>query len=317
MNLEIPKNLTQEGQGKKTIPDEKTKEWEKRRKYIETRRVDSPEYAEKLEKMIQIEEKVEGRVELDREEIVFLYEVDSRIPDGSMEEGFQRNFWVKRYRKERNVENDIMNIFECSKDAIAQNKEEINEKTKVYVGELFEGIFQKGIKNIYTSFPEGKIIQTELKVGGKTSDEIRKEVQLEGNAGDLLKEVYTEKPKLEEKEENIRLAMIRVIDLGFHTEFISVEEIIKKAETLGLSLCPIEAAFFLKVRDYRQKLKVIVKAAGGDESNNTNIFVADSEWNASDKQLIHYLAGYPGQSKDAVENSYNDELVFCIRKSLS
>ena len=67
---------------------------------------------------------------------------------------------------------------------LARNSNEINDLTKVYVGKLEPGIFEKiqqyNVEHVYTSFPEGKIRREKLMVGGKTKDQLKQEITQNG-----------------------------------------------------------------------------------------------------------------------------------------
>ena len=122
---------------------------------------------------------------------------------------------------------------------------EINNDTKAYVGKLESGIFStlqnQGIEHIYTNFPEGRIRQNRVAIGGKTPIELQqdlrsKEFNVTIDAKDMI-----ENPDFitQENTENIDLVYLKVADLGL-TGIVRTDEIYERAKQLGLDLCPSE-----------------------------------------------------------------------------
>lgn len=214
---------------------------------------DGKSYEKKTEDMkhlTEIEKKIKEGKELAKDDLIFLYEIDSPIEYF----GYQRDSHIKEIRKTRNIEQDMPIIFECSPKQIARRPEKINENTKAYVGKLERGIFnliqQYNLEHIYTSFPEGKISIAEASLGGQSEEQIINELeareQLAKNnkykiyilddAKSMLKnkEFYTLKNK-----EQVKLVKLKVRDLGF-PDGATTKEMYKKAEEFGLELCPPE-----------------------------------------------------------------------------
>lgn len=133
--------------------------------------------SENMKKLTEIEKKTKSNQKLNKEDLLFLYEIDSPI-EGF---GYQRDPRIEEIRSQRNPKEDAPVVFECAPEEIAFSQEEITENTKAYVGPLFPGIFQKDIENIYTSFPERRIECGEMKVGGLTKEELEKEIKNKRN----------------------------------------------------------------------------------------------------------------------------------------
>jgi hypothetical protein len=196
-----------------------------------------------MKRLTSIDNKNKKGEHLIKEDLVFLYEIDSEI-EGF---GYQRDPRIKESRDQRNPQEDMPIVFECEKDQIAHNIKEISKDTKAYVGPLVPGIFDKlqkyNIENIYTSFPEGKIRKENIEIGGKSTDELiqemrEKKINISDHAMDMLKS--KEFTVLEESESAV-LIRLKVGDLGFPKgKCPTTDEIYKRIEELGLELCPAE-----------------------------------------------------------------------------
>ncbi|MEK7097810.1 MAG: hypothetical protein AAB906_03110, partial [Patescibacteria group bacterium] len=216
---------------------------------------DGPKYEKRagdMKLLTEIEQKTKQNQLLTKNELLFLYEVNSKI-EGF---GYQRDPRIKELRADRNSNEDMLVIFECTADQIAHNPNEINEDTRAYVGDLVPGIFnlvQKyDIENVYTSFPEGRIKRESLEIGGKSAKELEKElkeknIQISDYAKDILKSKDFTALK---NPEEIKMVRLTVRDLGFKRG-ATTEEIYKRAKELGLELCPAEVGpnYRLKYQD--------------------------------------------------------------------
>lgn len=208
--------------------------------------------------LTEIEAKTKQNQKLTRDELVFLYEIDSKI-EGF---GYQRDPRIKELRDQRkaNIKEDAAIFFECSPEEVAWKQEYITEKTKAYVGELFQGIFQKGIEHIYTSFPEGRIEKADIEIGGLTEEEL--EIKIENKKDEqgrnYISSSYAERmmkspdfaASIKERLKNlesINLVRLKVRDLGF-TKNPTTDELYERAEEFGLELCPAETGPHLRLK---------------------------------------------------------------------
>jgi len=115
--------------------------------------------------LTEIEKKSKNGQELTKDELIFLYEIDSPI------EGFgynnEKDPRIEQIRKTRKLEIDALIVFECEQSQIAYNQKDITENTRVYIGEWNMEIFQKirnypNIKHLFESFPDKKIFMQTL-----------------------------------------------------------------------------------------------------------------------------------------------------------
>ena len=207
-----------------------------------------------MKQLTAIDKKVKAGKELTKDDLIFLYEIDSKI-EGF---GYQRDLRIKELRGKRNPIEDAPIVLDCKQEEIANFKENINENTKGYIGNLEPGIFEAlpdGIENIYTAFPEGKIRRENVIIGGKTSKELagelkKKKINVSSYAEDMLKSKdFTVSQSLE----SLTLVRLKVKDLGFTRE-PTTDEIYAKEKKLGLELCPAEVGPHLRLQYEDQPL---------------------------------------------------------------
>ena len=188
-----------------------------------------------------IERKMQEGEKLDRNELIFLYEIDSSI-EGF---GYHEDPRIKELQSQRNPETDMLIILECNPEQIARSVDQINQNTKAYVGELVPGIFQKlpdNIEHIYTSFPERIIRREKAEIGGKSPEQLQNEMEQAGiKISSYAKEMMESSDFTTLKNpEDINLIQLSVADLGIDKSHPTTDEIYARIEELGLELCPAE-----------------------------------------------------------------------------
>jgi hypothetical protein len=187
--------------------------------------------------LTKLEAKQENNKPLTKDDLTFLYELNSPI-EGF---GYEKDPRIEGLRQTRNSKEDMLIIFDCTKDQIATTVEEIKPSTKAFLGPLTSNIFQQlpeDLDHIYTSFPEGRIKKETITIGGKTAEQLTSEMQEAGikindYAKDMLKSPDFRSSK---QAEQITLISLTVADLGFSR--IATDQIYKRAKELGLELCP-------------------------------------------------------------------------------
>lgn len=195
--------------------------------------------ASDMKRLTEIGRMAEKGKDLTRGDLIFLYEIDSLI-EGF---GYQKDPRIKELRETRNPKEDAPIVLGCRPDQIAWSQSEINQDTKAYVGALFPGIFDKlkHIDHIYTSFPEGRIVQEQLMIGGKTREELEKamkdqHVEISPYAKDILGKPDFTTSKVSEQIDLVRL---KVGDLGF-TSSATTQQLFDRIKEYGLELVPAE-----------------------------------------------------------------------------
>src|SRR3989344_2148884 len=166
-----------------------------------------------MKMLTEIEKKTNENKLLTKEDLVFLYEIDSKI-EGF---GYEKDPRIEEIRKERNPKEEALIVFGCKPEEIATNESEVNENTKAYIGKLFPQIFSKNIEHIFTSFHEGKIQKYETIIGGKNKEELKsemgeKKIYVYDYAKDLIN---SQDFTISQSTENLNLVRLTVKDLGF------------------------------------------------------------------------------------------------------
>lgn len=204
--------------------------------------------------------------QLNKDELFFLYEINQPM-EGF---GYQRDPRIKEIRETRNSKEDMLIVFECDKSQIARKPEDINENTKAYIGPLFKGIFQLNLEHIGTSFPEGMAKKMEAELTGKSGEELERElkeknINISSYASDMLKKLSPSSP------EHLDLVRLTVKDLGFPNG-ATTDEIYKRAEELGLELCPQDTGPNLRPQNSTPDYMYIAMKQITDRGGNPSVF---------------------------------------------
>lgn len=204
--------------------------------------------ASDMRRMTDLTRKQEASEPLTKEDLIFLYEIDGEI-EGF---GYEDDPRIKQLRNTRSPIEDMPIVFNCTKEQIATNSSQIKKDTKAYVGSLSPGIFdtlQKyRIEHIYTSFPEGKIRIQSIEIGGKTSSRLQAELKGKGfRVSDYAQDLLESRDfKTLKNSQDIDLVRLTVKDLGFD-RYATTDQIYKRAQELGLELCPAEVGPHLRL----------------------------------------------------------------------
>lgn len=228
-----------------------------------------------MKMLTSIENKCELKQALTKDDLVFLYEINSSI-EGF---GYQTDPRIAELRQGRNTEEDMLVIFECTKNEIAYVPSQITKDTKAYVGKLEPGIFQKlpeGLEYVYTSFPENKIRRESVEIGGKTKEQLIAEMEAAGiNIDSYARSMMENADFIPGKtREEATLIRLTVGYLGF-TSSVVTDQIYKRAEDLGLELCPPDTGpnYRLKYRNQpRNEWVRIGMKQIADSNGNQHIF---------------------------------------------
>lgn len=218
-----------------------------------------------MKRLTQIEQSNSRRQELTKDDLLFLYEVNAPI-NGF---GYQKDPRIKEIIQIRNLREDAPLVLDCQSQEIAWGRDEYDEainnkqEVKAYIGPLFPGIFKLNIEKIYTSFPEGKIDQVEMTIGGKGKTELLKDLEDRAKLDNSEEKIYISSharsminnPEFVavEKPELVHLVRLKASDLGF-SRARTFNDIYMKAAELGLELCPPEVGPQLRL-NYDQVFK--------------------------------------------------------------
>ncbi len=190
--------------------------------------------SEDMRRLTVLEKKHKNEELFTKDDLIFLYEINGKI-EGF---GYEKDPRIYELRKGRNPEEDMLVIFECSREQIAYSDSQINGNTRVYVGKLKKGIFQKlpeSLQYIYTSFPSSRIEKVKVEVGGKSANELISELEQVGvSLSDEVKNKIKNIGFIEKKE--MTFIRLTVRDFGLNGDPIT-KHICACAEVFGLALC--------------------------------------------------------------------------------
>lgn len=209
--------------------------------------------SEDMKRMTLLNEKHKRGEAFTKEDLQFLYEING-VVEGF---GYEKDPRIAELLSGRNIGEDMLAVFECTRDQIAHVSNEITSATRAYVGHLESDIFKKlpaTCDYIYTSFPDKRIYKRTAEVGGKSAEELVLQLEAGGivlqkhirRTFELNKELFN--PAINSKD--ITFIDLTVEDLGFKTN-VTLSQVYERAQYLGLELCPVYAgpAYFLKYKD--------------------------------------------------------------------
>ncbi len=188
--------------------------------------------------------------ELTKDELTFLYEIDSVI-EGF---GYEKDPRIEEIRSKRNKEQDSLVIFECTPEQIAHTKEEIRKDTKAYIGEWNPEVLNllpEGLINVYEKFPDEKVflktVATDLTIrSGYDAKKKLKEKGYRVSEGAML---IIDKTHFSQKPISYELVSFSVKQLGFSSSRgASIADIYAKAKEFGLELCPTEVGPLIRLQ---------------------------------------------------------------------
>ncbi|MCI0542671.1 hypothetical protein L0Y69_02905 [bacterium] len=231
------------------VVDEKLKEMEGGEKWADT--------MDDMKKLRELHFKHLQKEPLNKNDLTFLYEIDRPI----QESGYGKDPRIAELRQGRNVEEDMLVIFECTRDEIARVPSQINENTKAYVGQLEPGIFQKlpeHLEHVYTSFPDKRIMKEDAERGGKSADQLISEIEAFDKISDHGKSMLKNREFVPGKNrEKITLIRLTVADLGFKSG-ATTDQIYERAQILGLELCPADTGPNYRLKYRNQPLNELI-----------------------------------------------------------
>ena len=198
-------------------------------------------------------EKIYLNPALTKDELTFLYEINFPI-EGF---GYDKDTRIAELRNKRDPKEDAPIVFECQPEEIAWSEQEISPGTKAYIGPLFKGIFGRlaHLEHIYTAFPEDRIRRSKLGIGGKTGQELERELdQKNFRIYDYARYTLRSSDFTTTKNpEKIDLVRLKVRDLGF-AGGATTEQIYARAAELGMDICPAEVGPHQRLKDVDQPM---------------------------------------------------------------
>lgn len=83
-----------------------------------------------MKQLTEIEKKWKENKDLDKDDLEFLYEIDSKI-EGF---GFKKDPRIEEIKKERNIKKDYAKIYDLEENQVVDNLKDLNDKTRFYIG---------------------------------------------------------------------------------------------------------------------------------------------------------------------------------------
>jgi len=208
----------------------------------------------------ELAKKQEAGASLTKDDLTFLYEFDAPI-EGF---GYYKDPRVAELLATRDPDMDMLVLFDCAEEQIAHAPTQINEKTKAYIGPLEPGIFslfeQYNIDHIYTSFPERRIQREQFSVGGTTKAQLLSELTIPPfMMFDNARSMITHKNfTTSATREDVILYSLTIHDLGLRSD-ASPEEVLSRAEEIGLESCAAEVGPYYRLHYRNQPMNTCLR----------------------------------------------------------
>jgi hypothetical protein len=208
---------------------------------------DGKQYEKKeadMKLLTKIENKTKKGENLNKDELLFIYEIDSKI-EGF---GYQRDPRIEEIISQRNPQEDAPIVFDCEPNLIAHGPKEINKNTKAYIGEFTPKVlksFPKSIEHIYTKFPDGKVFLKEIIPDKEieSSETAIKKLEKEGHKiNDYAKDMLTKVDWKEKLKNSYEIVSFSVGELFGDTKIHTYADIKAKAKENNLELVPAKLA---------------------------------------------------------------------------
>ncbi|MEI7740910.1 MAG: hypothetical protein WCJ29_00215 [bacterium] len=218
-----------------------------------------------MKRVTAIERKINRKELLTKDELIFLYEIEAPI------QGFGRGNdpRVAKIRETRNLKEDALIVLDCRLDQIATSEKEIRPDIKAYIGPLFPGIFKLHIENIFTRFPDQKVIKEKVEVDyGQSLEQMIAAGKYDWKNGDINEKNFPRKRSAKTALKNIfgkekEKTEIEVIAVAFG-ETLTTKQIEDRLDALGLRPATLEELLALGAAKPDLQRKSWIVALGSD-----------------------------------------------------
>lgn len=172
-----------------------------------------------------------------------------------------------------NYTEDLQLIFQCEKNQIATNIEEIGPDTKVYIGPwsvIVHHALPAAVEHVYNQTLENKVFRCAIELTTRTSGEYLEALTAQGiQIRDWTRDNILLNLTTLTKKESVNLVSFSVSNLGL-PESVTLREIYAKADELGLDLCDphVGPEMRLAFKDqsmnsfYRIAMRPVIKSDG-------------------------------------------------------
>jgi len=232
-----------------------------------------------MKQLTLIETKTKSNQPLSKEDLTFLYEINSKIVGF----GYKDDPRIKEIRDQRNPKEDAPIVFDCQPNEIAWNQDEINQNTKAYVGIWNFEVFQKlkacpNIKNenLFEQFPDKKIFLME---DFKTDPTIMSSAQSAKKYFDDNNYYHSDwsddllaKTQFSQETQTYNLVKFTVVQLGFPNGATTEQIYDRATKELGLELCPAEVGPNLRTQYVGKEWMLIAMDQISDRLGSPDVF---------------------------------------------
>jgi hypothetical protein len=190
--------------------------------------------------LTEIEQKTTTNQPLTKDDLIFLYEVNSSI-EGF---GYEKDPRIEEIRSKRNLKEDMPVLFDCTSEQIATNPKELTKNTVAYIGPWNPSVMQKmpkTVEHIFTKFPEEKVFLKEIIPDPEinSAETAIAKLEKEGHTiPDYPKDMLTKVNWQEKLKSSYEVVSFSVADLFGDKNSHTFGDIKAKAQELGLDLIP-------------------------------------------------------------------------------
>lgn len=248
-------------------------------------------------------EKTKRHLPFTQEELKFFYMIDRQIILLPHFRSQIDELYIM-VRESRNLKEDAAVILGVLPQEIAWGQEAITANTKVYVGELFPGIFaeHQNFEKIYTSFPRGEVVKSALTLGIKSpsklvADLAASNILLYKNAQQMILSpeflLQTRPSDIAVRRllrgvfgQAVTVVKLKISDLGFEDSVLT-ETMFAKAKEFGLEPCNPEVGPQYRLQHvHSNEDPILVGMKSLVASNQSEIFVINLGGNARQKPAL-------------------------------
>ena len=193
-----------------------------------------------MKQLTEIEHKTIENKPLAKEDLNFLYEIDSTI-EGF---GYDKDPRIEEIRNTRNLKEDLPILFTCEPNQIALKPEDLNQNSVAYIGlwsPAVLNILPPTVKYIYEKFPDKKVFLKEIIPDPEINSAETAITKLEKEGHkiyDYAKDMLTKVNWQEKLKSSYEVVSFSVGDLFNDKNVHTYADIKTKAQGLGLNLVP-------------------------------------------------------------------------------
>ena len=228
-----------------------------------------------MKRLTEIDQKTTANQPLTKDDLLFLYEVNSTI-EGF---GYEKDPRIAEIRAKRNVKEDLPILFDCTPEQIATTAEKITKDTLAYIGPITKEslkLLSTKIEHIYTRFPDQKVFLKEIAPDSEiTSAEtaVKKLEKAGHKIGDYAKDMLTKVNWGEKLKSSYEIISISVGELFGDTNTHIYADIKVKAKEQGLDLVPAVLAPEIRLNyDKNGQYTVVAMEAIRDRDGSPALF---------------------------------------------